>query len=225
MLSGDLYVSVSNVHPIIRGLLNKHLIIQEGDSEVVQTFKEMVAEDLRARFCDELQLTNATMVASVLDPRFKHLKFIEADERAQVYDEVKRKVEALQVAEVEADDQEDKPAAPDPSKKAKQGLDFLLDSLDQSTDDEGGEDQFEEYRASKCKISNKTNPVKWWLGNGSNFPSVARLAGRYLCIPATSVPSERVFSSAGNIVNSKRSSLKPENVNMLVFLAKITKNV
>ncbi|ELT95740.1 hypothetical protein CAPTEDRAFT_140410 [Capitella teleta] len=52
-----------------------------------------------------------------------------------------------------------------------------------------------------------------------NFPRIALLAKKYLAIPATSAPSERVFSTAGNIVTPKRSRLNPEKVNMLVFLA------
>ena len=47
-----------------------------------------------------------------------------------------------------------------------------------------------------------------------------RISGGYLAIPATSVPAERIFSTAGHIVNEKRNCLNPETVDMLIFLNK-----
>ena len=43
------------------------------------------------------------------------------------------------------------------------------------------------------------------------------LAKKLLCIPATFVPSEHLFSTAGNIVTKKRASLDPDNVECLRF--------
>ena len=43
---------------------------------------------------------------------------------------------------------------------------------------------------------------------------------KYLSVPATSVPAERVFSMAGLVVNRLRARLTSEHVDMLVFLRK-----
>ena len=53
----------------------------------------------------------------------------------------------------------------------------------------------------------------------AHFQLVAKLANKYLCIPATSAPSERAFSTSGKIVTCQSSSLKSERVDQLVFLA------
>lgn len=41
---------------------------------------------------------------------------------------------------------------------------------------------------------------------------------KYLSVPATSVPSERVFSEAGQIINDHRSKLHPSKADMQIFL-------
>lgn len=69
-------------------------------------------------------------------------------------------------------------------------------------------------------IDGEENPLTWWKEHQVNFPRLSRLACRYLCVPATSTPSERLFSAAGNIVTCQRSCLKPERVDMLLFLSK-----
>ena len=61
------------------------------------------------------------------------------------------------------------------------------------------------------------NVLEWWKTHQTEFPLLANLAKTYLCIPGTSVPSERVFSTAGDIVRSERSVLSAEHVDQLVF--------
>ncbi|XP_055036165.2 uncharacterized protein [Misgurnus anguillicaudatus] len=69
-------------------------------------------------------------------------------------------------------------------------------------------------------IDGEEDPLAWWKVHRVNFPRLSKLARKYLCIPATSSPSERLFSTSGNVVTCERSCLKPAKVDMLVFLAK-----
>ena len=66
----------------------------------------------------------------------------------------------------------------------------------------------------------KTNPLEWWQGREMYFPRLSKLATKYFCIQATSVASERVFSTTGDIVSATRACLSPEHVHALVFLKK-----
>ena len=72
-------------------------------------------------------------------------------------------------------------------------------------------------------LKSSENCLEWWSKNNHSYLNLAKLAKQYLCIPATSVPAEQVFSVAGEIVNTKRASLKPESVNLLIFLSKHSK--
>ena len=43
-------------------------------------------------------------------------------------------------------------------------------------------------------------PFTWWAEHHSRYPAIAQIANHYLTATATSVPSERLFSSAGDIL-------------------------
>ncbi|CAL9699769.1 unnamed protein product [Knipowitschia caucasica] len=70
------------------------------------------------------------------------------------------------------------------------------------------------------EIDPDTEPLQWWKHHEPNFPRLSNLAKKYLSVPATSAPSERLFSVGGGIVTCNRACLKPEVVDRLVFLAK-----
>ena len=59
--------------------------------------------------------------------------------------------------------------------------------------------------------------LRWWALHETTYPHVARLARKYLCVSATSVPSERVFSKAGDIVSNERARMSPSLVEALVI--------
>ena len=88
----------------------------------------------------------------------------------------------------------------------------------EQTSKEKMRDEVEEYLKLPT-IDPEMNPLKWWKLHATDFPVISKLAWKYLCICASSSPSERVFSLSGHIVSRKRNSLKPDKVNMLVFLA------
>ena len=62
------------------------------------------------------------------------------------------------------------------------------------------------------------DPLLWWKQNASIFPLIKTVAKVYLSVVATSVPSERLFSKAGELISTRRNRLKPKNINMMLFL-------
>jgi hypothetical protein len=51
-----------------------------------------------------------------------------------------------------------------------------------------------------------------------DFPIITQIARDYMAIPATSAPSERVFSLAGNLITKKRTKISSENVRYVLCL-------
>ena len=91
--------------------------------------------------------------------------------------------------------------------------------LQNKTTTEMAEEEVTTYR-KVLAIPLSQNPLTWWQAHAEDFPLLAGLAKQYLCIPGTSVPSERVFSTAGDIVSAQRSCLTPQHVDQLLFLQK-----
>lgn len=67
------------------------------------------------------------------------------------------------------------------------------------------------------------DPISYWY-NKSIYSSLQVIAKQYLPIVATSVPSERLFSKAGNIMVENRSKLSPKHLQNLLFLNSLSLN-
>jgi len=68
------------------------------------------------------------------------------------------------------------------------------------------------------KFHSSHHVLNWWSTNKVCSPHLAVLAQRYLSAPPTSVPSERLFSIAGDVYDEKRNRLSTDNVEALLFI-------
>ncbi|MFT7798405.1 zinc finger BED domain-containing protein 1-like isoform X1 [Arapaima gigas] len=77
--------------------------------------------------------------------------------------------------------------------------------------------QLENYIAEPlCKRS--LSPLNWWRAKEHRFPAVARLARKYLAIPATAVPADRAFAPREASVTQRRATLGPQHLDHILFL-------
>lgn len=142
-------------------------------------------------------------MSTFLDPRFKNKeRFIGSVVKT------KRYFQNL----IESDDNLSEVECNQNSAK-KSALDLLFPNEQLTTSNE-----IDMY-VSECVIPKNMCPLQWWKNNENKYPNLIKYVKRYLCVPATSVPSERSFSNAGNIVNAKRACLKSDNVKKLCFLS------
>nr|XP_055037062.1 E3 SUMO-protein ligase ZBED1-like [Misgurnus anguillicaudatus] len=199
LLGGDKYVSCSVVLPALCHLQHT-MKISDDDPAYIARFKAAFTKDLNQRR-EKINL-EWLKVATALDPRFKDLKCLPRAEREPVWAKlselVKEQEPALQPLREEN---------PEPPKK-KTAL--LLIGSDSESDEETPEDSTVERYKAEPSASLDECPLKWWSEHTAVYGKMAHIARKYLGTP---VPCERLFSLAGHIVQKRRSSLSPENVN------------
>lgn len=67
-------------------------------------------------------------------------------------------------------------------------------------------------------IRMKEDPLQWWYLNKNIYPILAKVVKKNFCMVATSVPCERIFSKTGLIITDRRTRLKTQKVQQLIFL-------
>ena len=222
VLCTDEFTTCCTIIPLTLGLISNHLASSELDSGIVKDFKEKVTGGLRSRVLEGEYWLSIPMIATALAPRYKNLKFLSGEQREQL----KSKIISLMEVDNEAsggNDGSEKAKAKNKAPDHESTLDFLIGDI-ANDDDEDAEvsegpsaQELEKFLAEKSKAN---NALFWWSENEKRFPCLSRLAKKYLAIPATSVPSERAFSTAGLTITKQRAALESATADAIIFLNK-----
>lgn len=92
---------------------------------------------------------------------------------------------------------------------------FLIEEEDHATATSSAILQLRQYTETP-PVPFTTDPIEFW--EGEREKGLKDMAQEYLCITATSVPCERIFSEAGLIITDRRSNLSPSKASALMFI-------
>lgn len=109
-------------------------------------------------------------------------------------------------------------------RKKRKKIERLFSEFEDMSDDENStnandaaNDEISKYSSEKVKDT-VCDLITWWRDHEDQYPYLSKLAYFIHSIPATSAPSERSFSTAGRVMQDRRTSLKPSAVDDIIFL-------
>jgi len=100
----------------------------------------------------------------------------------------------------------------------KPRLNDIEDFDDLCDPDDMGNERCELADYVNMKVSRDVDMLQFWLENRAVLPKLFAVFCQVLCVPASSAASERVFSTAGRLLEKRRTSLASGSVNSLLFL-------
>ncbi|XP_070386227.1 zinc finger BED domain-containing protein 4-like [Dermacentor albipictus] len=178
-------------------------------------FAGNLLHSMKSRFVDiKLQVTYA--LSTALDPRFKAVCYDTTSEKRWLKNLLCSAVEKS--LPQERDSEEPSAPAQAVSSDVWDVFGALASTTTSSTGSQRLMEEVEEYLHAPVR-PRLENPFLWWKNFGEDkYPSLSKLARLYLSVPATQVSCERLFSSTGNVVTTRREHLLPDHVEQLVFI-------
>ena len=219
--------SLSMVWPQLQ-LLDADL--QDAGTEITSIVAKNTLNKLRTRLrerfkFDSVNDSNKTaIIASLLDPRSKSITFSSEAQKSFAWmslkelferekDRIARASEERRAASSNSQQpvQQSGAAAPERPRKRK-----LADLMEKSAPSRAEDPEWLQYQMIQgCET--EEDPLRWWADHESHFPVIAMLARRFLSIPASSAPSERIFSLAAAIATKSRNLLSTARLSKMIF--------
>lgn len=223
-LSGEQYPTMSMIIPLVRGLQhalkNIPAITPSG-----LTLKSLLMQNISNRLAI-LESNSICGKATFLDPRFKKAGFGFADNADTIQEGIERELASMSNTEViiEKPSTVTEAISNNSSEKSIKEFDIWT-----HFDEKVSQIKTVTTPATIAKlavrqylelplIGRSEDPMLFWNRHQISMPEIYELYKKYSSVPATSVPSERLFSKSGEITNDRRNRTSPKNLDAILFL-------
>jgi len=211
LLQCDKDVSASMVLPSIIGL---KMSSSSHSHSYCHKLAASLNESIQTRL-GQYESDEAYTMASILDPRFK-LRWCKENEIEKNTSLLHEKVAEITIGETS------EPEVCSPPEKRGKSSDFFsflpsTPSRRRHKSNTACGTQVEKYLNEPCLTMDK-NCLQFWKESETEYPHIAKLAQKYLSIPATSAPVERLFSIAGKTFRPDRCRLTDDSFETLMTI-------
>jgi hypothetical protein len=181
-----------------------------GYHQVVKTFATCALDEVQLKF-DARGKDVPAVIAACLDPRYRQLHYLTEDDKRLFHNLLYEKYRALKVKlQPPAEAAVSEPLAKKPRLDLNKIGNFAPSVAKAA-------DEFDTWTRAP-NVSEDADVLAWWKNNESSFPVLAQLARRYLAVPASSAPSERLFSRLKDTLTTKRVRMSGETLSQLLFV-------
>lgn len=218
-LSEQNYVSISKVIPMLRcfwlTIVSKSCVTSIG-----RDLRAALQSNFSKRF-GSIEKEKVMAMATVLDPRYKKMHF----ENPIAFSEILRRLNnELSAANNEFETNRATPTTTESDTNNiwdihDKMLNNCLSNIEDSID--GISCSIRQYLQLPME-SRYADPIVYWEDNKKCYAKLHEIALKYLTTVATSVPSERLFSKAGDTVWQKRNRLDPKRLEKLVIMSNLS---
>lgn len=213
--SSKIFIFVRAIYYHLRDLTNK----QDLDNELKTVVKDMLNQ-FYTRFGD-IENIDILAESTILDPRFKKFGFKDENKYTTAVANLRKKLSAIRANNDPPTNQELIRLGPEsvPKKSTMWShFDENVNNLVQEKNTTAAVIIELDRYISEPLINRNEDPLIWWMTRKHVYPTLFNYAKKRLCIQATSVPCERIFSKAGQVLTQKRSTLKSSKVTQILFL-------
>lgn len=215
--SGDKYVTISKIIPMINCLMSQVSLLKPSE-DIIHDVHNKLNLELVKRF-GKTQYVTQIAISTLLDPRFKNLHFSDPNACSRAMSAL-RNLMRTEMSSSESEGETSVEVAYDFWATHKE-LVHNQGNKKKKSNPVYASDELSLYLANPVTYLS-FDPLEQWEDMKNVFPLLYKQARIHFSIVATSVPCERLFSKAGATMNQARNRLTSSRMEKLLFMADFT---